>query len=126
MTAFAFPARSRSTDAFWAANAHADARIVEHDRLAVEASFAPPVTTFASCPCGSVFEVRENRIEVTDTEKAAAAEVVADFFGRGPLDDLDTELINRIVAAINQQRETETLEALQDWQELHDYCGGVS
>ena len=112
MTALAFPAVSRSADAFWMANARADARIAEHDRLAVEASFAPPVTTSASCPCGSVFEARGNRIELTEIELAAA-------MGTG----YDADAINLIVAAINRHRETETYTALQDWRDYHDYCG---
>lgn len=112
MTAIASPAGSRSTDAFWKANARADARIVERDRLTAVASFAPPVTASGSCPCGSVFEARENRIELTELELAAA-------IGAG----VDIDTITTVIDAINQHRETETLDALQDWQDFHDYCG---
>lgn len=36
----------------------ADVRIAERERLAFEASLAPPVVLGEPCPCGSVFEVR--------------------------------------------------------------------
>lgn len=122
----AFPDVTRGPSKFFAALAEADQRVDEHAELAWKASCAPPVTTFGSCPCGSVFEARESRVEVTEQERAAAAEAVADFFGRAPFDGVDAALVDRIIDVINRQRETEAYEALQDWRELHDYCGGVS
>lgn len=43
-----------------------------HQRLVVEASFAPPVTHYSSCVCGAVMEIRGD--DYTDDDYSAISE----------------------------------------------------
>lgn len=110
-------------DAFFAALDDVDARLQEIERAEWAATFAPPVRTGGGCTCGSVFEARDSQIRLTDEERAAAGDAVADLFGRGPLDELDPAIIAAVVDAVNEHREREDLDALLEWQDNHAYCG---
>lgn len=87
-----------------------------------EASFAPPVRTRARCSCGSVFEARDNQIDATIAEKAAAAEAVAELL---PIagGDIAGRLVARVVDAINTVRADDDYDALADSNLEHSGCG---
>lgn len=94
----------------------------ERDRLASTASFAPPITSGASCCCGARLEIRSDQIELTADEKTAAMSAVADMFGRGPLDDLDAAIVARVVDVINHERACGDYDMMRDFNDAHAYC----
>lgn len=85
------------------------------------ASFAPPLTYHAQCPCGSVFEIRGSQLNVTEQEQAAAAEAVAEMLGRAPT-ELYARIVARVIAAINHERVSDDYDAIRDWDDAHSYC----
>ena len=108
---------------FFEALAAADQHIVKAERDEWVASFAPPVTSYRSCVCGSVMEKRgSDQIVVTDDEKLAAAEAVGDCMGR-PLDDFTLAVATHVLLAINGKRQDADVEADRDWYDAHAYCG---
>lgn len=113
MTAPTFPDVTRGPAKFFEALRESDQRIAERDELVFKASFAPPVTTYARCTCGSTFESRCSLIAITGKELHAAAAAA----------DGDLALAIAVIEAINEARAAEDFEALRDWEELHDYCG---
>lgn len=87
------------------------------------ASFAPPITSYAQCVCGSVLEKRgTDQINVTADEKDAAAQAVADMLGRSVLDDLDPRIVARVIDAINHERACADAAADRDWDDAHHDC----
>ncbi len=90
----------------------ADRLSAERDELALEASFAPPVTTYAQCSCGSTFESRCNAIAITKVELDAATAAA----------DGDLNLAIDVISAINSARFAEDHAALADWEDMHAYC----
>lgn len=108
---------------FFAALATADEHIAKAERDEWVASFAPPVTSYRSCVCGSVMEKRgTDQIVVTDDEKLAAAEAVGDCMGR-PLDDFTLAVVTHMLLAINGKRQDADVDADRDWYDAHAYCG---
>lgn len=103
---------ARTATAFFDALTKADKAIELTEHLDWLASFAPPVTRFGSCTCGSVYEDRTERIELTDDERDA----VADALGGA------THLADIVVGAINAARDREGDEAFRDWYDAHADC----
>lgn len=104
----------RSAGAFFDAIDQADKAIERTERLEWLASFAPTVTRFGSCTCGSVYEDRSERIELTDGERDA----VADGLGGA------THFADIVVDAINAARDRAGQAAHDDWCNDHVYCDG--
>lgn len=121
MTTITIP-QPPSTAAFFDALTAADQHVLRHEQALVDAASAPPVTSYRSCSCGSVFEARDNRIELSNGDTQAAVEGLADAMGRGPMDDCDAQIVTDIVAAINRQRDTADLEAAAEWEDAHESC----
>ncbi|MGB0971442.1 MAG: hypothetical protein ACPGVG_10815 [Mycobacterium sp.] len=96
---------------FFDALAAADKRILREEDRSWAASFAPPVTTFAACPCGSTFEIHRAPISLSEAERQAANDAL------GGLD-----VAQRVIDAINTSRDAEDAEALQAWHAAHERC----
>lgn len=103
----------RRPSKFFTALKQADERIAAFDRNEWEATFAPPVQMGGYCPCGSVFEARQDRIELTTEERAA----VTDALGGLDVGDI-------VVGAINDARDRANQDAFAEWSDTHAYCGG--
>lgn len=89
------------------------------------ASFAPPITSYRSCVCGSTVEVRgSDQIDVTAAERDAAAEAVANIMGR-PRDAFAMQIVTRVLHAINHERAVTDGDADADWHSVHAACGDV-
>lgn len=104
----------RPPRAFFDALAATDRRIRDHDHLAYEASWAPPVQMAAHCSCGQDFEIRTQRLELDADEMAEAVSVAG-----------DTELVERIVRSINRARAQADYEAQQEFLDAHADCNDV-
>ncbi len=114
---------ARPATVFFDAMRAADDHIREHERAVWEATFAPPITRFSSCVCGRVMEKRgTDQIVVTDDEKLAAAEAVADCMGR-PIDDFAPLVVTHVLHAINSERAEADYAADRDWDDEHALCG---
>jgi hypothetical protein len=113
---------ARPATMFFGALTAADEYIRRCDDLGWTASFAPPVVSCGVCLCGSVFEARSSQIDATDDEKLAAAEEVADLFGRALL-DVDLWVVARVIDKINHERASGDHDALMEWSDNHAYCG---
>lgn len=50
----------------------------QHQYLALQASFAPPVTHYSSCFCGAVLEIRGDHAHYTDDDYTAIREFADD------------------------------------------------
>ena len=103
---------SRPQRAFFDALAAVGEHLRDHDHLAHEASWAPPVRSVSSCSCGRVLEIRSERLELDTTELAAVVAQVG-----------DEELVDRVVAAINQVRADADDAARQEFWDAHETCG---
>lgn len=114
---------ARPATVFFDALRAADEHLRRDEQQAWEATFAPPVRTFAICPCGSTFEARDDQIQLTAEEEAAAAERLADLFGRGPLDELDQRIIVSVIDAINHERAHAAWDDQSNWNDAHQDCG---
>lgn len=109
---------------FFDALAQADAHLAKHQDLEVAASFAPPVRSAGHCVCGSVIECRDNQLDVTAEETAAAVGAVADLLGSGAPAGLAALIVDRVIDAINQHRADDDHDAMRDWADVHADCGG--
>lgn len=102
-----------------------DAADVAHAKLAdaeYVASFAPPITSYRSCVCGSTMEKRgSDQIDVTADEKAAAGHAIAAMQSR-PADELTASIVARVIDAINHERAVADADADRDWDDAHAYC----
>jgi hypothetical protein len=90
------------------------------------ASFAPAITTYAQCSCGSVFEIHGGQINATGEEKAAASEAAADYFGAAHVDTVYAGLVARVIDVINHERASADYDALRDWEDAHAECESAS
>lgn len=102
----------RPAGVFFEALDQADKAIERVQRLELLASFAPPLTRFGSCTCGSVYEDRSERIDLTDDERDAVADALG---GARHFADI-------VVGAINAARDREGHEAFRDWYDAHTFC----
>lgn len=112
---------ARPATVFFDALTAADEHIRRDDDLAWTASFAPAITAFAKCPCGSTYEVRGDRLDVTDDEKLAAAEAHADMYGHA-MEDHDLQAVDGVIAAIASARASESWEVQENWNLVHEGC----
>lgn len=102
----------------------ADAAAARVTAAEFAASFAPPVRTRARCSCGSVFEARDSEITVTEQEKSAAADRVADLLRDTPsAAALADAVVFAVIAAINTDRADDDFDALAEWNLEHAGCG---
>ena len=107
------PIAADRSSKFFEALAAADRHIDAFERIDWAATFAPPVMMAGHCPCGAVFEVRHEPIQLTDDERAA----VADALGGLDVGDI-------VAGAINAARERDHHDAYTEWYDAHADCGG--
>lgn len=111
----------RPASKFFDALTQADDAIRRAESAEWDATFAPPIRSYASCVCGSTFECRDNQIELTEAEITAAIDRLADSLGRAPHDS-DRAIVIGVIDRINHERVSADWEAMAAWEDGHAYC----